>query len=858
PTPNRLSFDSNSGDCATAFPCNLGTLSVNQTKTIFATYDVNAGTEGQPVTNTATVTSSTNDGNGANNSAQASAHVFCPNTAPVSLAPANNATVPAHGALSWNGNGDDYVVFLGAVGTGCTTRFGATSAKSLPYSLEAGRTYEWRVESRLGACGTETSACVTFTTEQTCITPVAPLASVVGQTTSAKEYSVTWDVVPGATRYEIDEATFGDFRDAQTQTTTAHEVKFKHTVVAATAFFYRVRAFNDCSAEPGPYSPTVRIVIAPLPPRDRNNRNVNVPFGTTELIVQEVFVAGTPGVTAQYSASTDRPWLTVRPAIGLLPPEGVTLEVVADPKTLPNGTFTASVIVVITTLDASGVSAQGTVFAPPIPVSISLVTPVTPVLSKDETSQYALVIPTVGHLDGINSHWQSDVRVTNAGFKPYRYRLTFTPAGGTSQGVKETEITVDAGATTALDDIINNWYGLGALNDGASGMLEIVPLDEPEIATLATVASSRTYNVTNNGTLGQYIPALRFTSFIGRALEGALPQLLSIQQIAENGAYRTNVGVAEGSGNPASIVMSVFNGGGTRLLDLPMQLAAGEQRQLNSLLAQNGITLSDGRVEVQVVDGSGKVTAYASVVDNNTRDPLAVTGTLLTQSGASRFVLPGVANLTNPSANWRTDMRVFNYGSAAQSAVLTFYPLNNAAPISQNVTLNAGAVMTLDNVVASLFGASNTGGVVHLATPQPASLVVTGRTYNDTGSGTYGQFIPAVTPDDATGVGGRTLHILQVEDSVRYRTNLGLAEVTGNPVTVEVQVVLPDSKVTPTVQIPLAANEFRQFAIIRELGVGSVYNGRITIRVIDGAGRVTAYGSVIDELTQDPTYVPAQ
>ncbi|HEX7830704.1 MAG TPA: DUF11 domain-containing protein, partial [Thermoanaerobaculia bacterium] len=46
PTPNRLSFDSNSGDCATAFPCNLGTLSVNQTKTIFATYDVNAGTEG--------------------------------------------------------------------------------------------------------------------------------------------------------------------------------------------------------------------------------------------------------------------------------------------------------------------------------------------------------------------------------------------------------------------------------------------------------------------------------------------------------------------------------------------------------------------------------------------------------------------------------------------------------------------------------------------------------------------------------------------------------------------------------------------------------------------------------------------
>jgi hypothetical protein len=30
------------------------------------------------------------------------------------------------------------------------------------------------------------------------------------------------------------------------------------------------------------------------------------------------------------------------------------------------------------------------------------------------------------------------------------------------------------------------------------------------------------------------------------------------------------------------------------------------------------------------------------------------------------------------------------------------------------------------------------------------------------------------------------------------------------------------------------------------------------VRVIDGDGRVTAYGSVIDMITQDPTYVPAQ
>ena len=90
-----------------------------------------------------------------------------------------------------------------------------------------------------------------------------------------------------------------------------------------------------------------------------------------------------------------------------------------------------------------------------------MVNPSSPVAAKPSASQYALIIPSAGHLDGIDSHWQSDIRVTNAGFKSARYRLTFTPSGGTAQGVKQTEITIDAGATTALDDVISNWFGLG-------------------------------------------------------------------------------------------------------------------------------------------------------------------------------------------------------------------------------------------------------------------------------------------------------------------------------------------------------------------------------------------------------------
>ncbi|HWS71150.1 MAG TPA: hypothetical protein VN605_03505, partial [Thermoanaerobaculia bacterium] len=131
--------------------------------------------------------------------------------------------------------------------------------------------------------------------------------------------------------------------------------------------------------------------------------------------------------------------------------------------------------------------------------------------------------------------------------------------------------------------------------------------------------------------------------------------------------------------------------------------------------------------------------------------------------------------------------------------------------------------------------------------------------YDQEPSGTYGQFVPAVTPLEAVGLGDRALQILQVEQSESFRSNIGLAEVTGQPATVEITAFVPDSKVYPTIQVPLRANEFIQLnGLMTSLGYPTAYNARIQVRVIDGTGRVTAYASVVDNRTADPTYVPAQ
>ena len=209
-------------------------------------------------------------------------------------------------------------------------------------------------------------------------------------------------------------------------------------------------------------------------------------------------------------------------------------------------------------------------------------------------------------------------------------------------------------------------------------------------------------------------------------------------------------------------------------------------------------------------------------------------------------------------ADWRTDMRIFNYGSVPQQATLTFFPIGGGATTTKTVLANAGEILSLNHVVKNLLGLENIGGALHVTTAQPANFVISARTYNQTAKGSLGQFVPAVTPEQGVTAGGKSLHILQVEDSVRYRTNIGVYELSGKPATVEVMVVLPDSKATPTVEVPLAANELRQFNVIRELGLGNIYNARVVVRVIGGDGRVMAYGSLIDEQTNDSAYIAAQ
>jgi uncharacterized repeat protein (TIGR01451 family) len=741
----------------------------------------------------------------------------------------------------------------------------------------------WSVEALFDNCPPVRSTLSTFTAvppPPACATPAVPQPRAESTVSSNVEFVIRWTPVGpnGTTQYELQES--GDLAFPTPTTITIPESEFPFKIAnsgnAPVPIYFRVRAIGMCNGTRSLFSPPLAVQVLPSNVTDPSNANGSTPADNPQTTHYQIHLDGGPGPLAggaiaaaagdTFFATTNQPWLTVSPITGTVAPGGTTLNVTATTDGLPVGTSSGAVNVSFgSSAGNSRIAPLGTTPPASTTISVNLVQPVSPT-SKNGPPPDALIIPAVAHADGINSKFQSDVRVTNSSAQPMKYQVTFTPTGdaGISSG-KQTTIDIDPGRTIALDDVLQSWFG----SNGATGTLEVRPLTASTTSTSAalpnglanilTFASSRTFNTTSNGTFGQYIPAIPFAAFVGRASDPSKSTVLSLQQIAQSTAFRTNLGIVEGSGDPASVLVSVFGDDGHKLTEFTQDLKGGQHIQLNSILAQKNVQVNDGRIEIKVVSPVGKVTAYASVLDNLTNDPLLVSPVAVNATAASRYVLPGVADLNNGIANWQTDVRLFNPSANIVKATLTFYSQNGGTPQSKDVLLAPNQVQTFDAALHNFFGLTNDGGALHISTTATTPLVATARTYNQTANGTYGQFIPAVTANDAAALGTRPLQLLQIEESDRYRTNVGFAEVTGKGATVEVTAIPSDSKVAASTQINLAPNQFIQFPqLLKSMGLSNMYNARVTVKVISGQGRVTAYASVIDSKTNDPTFVPAQ
>ncbi len=245
----------------------------------------------------------------------------------------------------------------------------------------------------------------------------------------------------------------------------------------------------------------------------------------------------------------------------------------------------------------------------------------------------------------------------------------------------------------------------------------------------------------------------------------------------------------------------------------------------------------------------------ASGSDTETRQ-ITVSGGTTTGPG---IYVPGAAHQGGAAGtNWRTDLEVYNPGSAQLSFTveLLYRDQGNPNPASVPFNLAPGRSVRYGDVMTSVFGSS--GAATLRVTPSHDQVLVSSRTYNDTGSGTYGQYIAGLWDSQATRQ-GQTARLIQLTRTNAYRTNLGVVNVTASTLSVEVQLYSSSGIVVGTRSYSVPPyGSIQRTDVYGEVTSGDVADGYALVRTTTSGGAFLAYASVVDNRTGDPVYVPGR
>jgi len=225
-------------------------------------------------------------------------------------------------------------------------------------------------------------------------------------------------------------------------------------------------------------------------------------------------------------------------------------------------------------------------------------------------------------------------------------------------------------------------------------------------------------------------------------------------------------------------------------------------------------------------------------------------------AGAATFIVPAAG--TGPGdhgSHWQSELTIHNAGAAPVTAGLAFHS-GEEVQNGESLTIAARSTVSLADIVATRFGREQATGAIEITVPDSMAnrIAITSRTFNASDSGEFGQDIPAVNAADAVPA-GNTIVLQAPASAGTARFNFGIYAVTD-----------------ATVQWELLRADGTQGALIEEqaypAGRQLQFNGGIStllgateenndvVMALVTSGNVIAYGSAINNASNDPTYVP--
>ena len=411
-----------------------------------------------------------------------------------------------------------------------------------------------------------------------------------------------------------------------------------------------------------------------------------------------------------------------------------------------------------------------------------------PVDARPSATGRRQVVPVVGRTPGANgTFFTTDLRLLNAQTREVQATLIFTPSVTDGRGeFAAVRVALSAGRTFATDDVVRNFFATAG-----TGQLEILG---------DVIVSTRTSTPSNDGTSGFSAPAME-----GGAVDG---ETIHIAHLRNDESSRSNIGFAEVSGHLTRV--TVRAGGAASVYDVfPFS-------HLQVPLAARGEVV---HAEV-AVEGEGEIIAYGAVVDNRSGDATFVAAT----EGPlqAHWLAPAISDRGALGTDWRTDLAV------TRPATITY------TTGGESVTRSVAVTARFEDAVATLFDRPGTTGIMR------GEGFVSARIWTP---GTYGQSIEFAAPVN------ETRHILHVDQSPEWRTNIGLLSDIDS--VVRVSLFNADGALVKADERPVPA-----FAVVQFPLETRVVNGYVRVEVL--SGRVTAYGSLVDNRTGDPSFIPAR
>ncbi len=245
------------------------------------------------------------------------------------------------------------------------------------------------------------------------------------------------------------------------------------------------------------------------------------------------------------------------------------------------------------------------------------------------------ILPSVGRTDGaFGSRWVTDITIWNSGASPALVDLVFLPTGGTDNSAalgRPVELgPIDPGASLRLPDVFLNDFGVSA---AFGAMLYFGSQAGAPALVSPLIVQARVYDSSAPGAAGALEPGSPYYDEGNPAASSVGADIHVLTGLEEDDAFRTNVGVWNGSDLSTSIVVAVdfFDAAGLPVGSVEAALAPLGHLQWNRVLASLGASGAGFSAKAHLISSSSNGSqsrpfffAYGSVTSNVSNEPIYI------------------------------------------------------------------------------------------------------------------------------------------------------------------------------------------------------------------------------------------